>query len=40
MTSILGINRSAISKHISNLKSKEFINCVGLDKVGHWEVIE
>ena len=34
----LGINESAIQKHLDILKKKEVINRVGPDKGGHWEV--
>lgn len=34
----LGINRSAVSKHIRSLKLKNVIRRVGPDKGGHWEV--
>ena len=36
----LGINRSAIQRHLSNLKNAGKIRRVGPDKGGHWEVIE
>lgn len=35
----LGINRSAISKHIKKLKDAGFLLRVGPDKGGHWEVL-
>ncbi len=35
----LGINRSAIQRHLSNLKNAGKIRRVGPDKGGHWEVI-
>ena len=35
----LGINRSAIQRHLSNLKSAGKLRRVGPDKGGHWEVI-
>ena len=35
----LGINRSAIQRHLSNLKSAGKLCRVGPDKGGHWEVI-
>jgi predicted HTH transcriptional regulator len=36
----LGINRSAIQKHIDNLKSKGIIRRDGADKGGKWIIIE
>ena len=39
MSKALGINRSAIQKHLANLKSAGRIRRVGPDKGGHWEVI-
>ena len=35
----LGINRSAIQRHLSNLKNAGKIRRVGPDKGGHWEVL-
>ena len=35
----LGINRSALTRHFSNLKKKGLIRRVGPDKGGHWEVL-
>ena len=39
MAEELGINRSAIQRHISNLKNAGKLRRVGPDKGGHWEVI-
>ena len=36
----LGINQSAIQKHISKLKKIGILRRVGPDKGGHWEIIE
>ncbi len=36
----LGINESAVQKHLDALKKKEAINRVGPDKGGHWEVLK
>ena len=38
MAEALGINRSAIQRHISNLKNAGKLRRVGPDKGGHWEV--
>ena len=38
MAEELGINRSAIQRHISNLKNAGKLRRVGPDKGGHWEV--
>ena len=35
----LGINESAIQKHLDVLKAKSVIKRVGPDKGGHWEVL-
>ena len=39
MVAALGITRSTIQKHLSNLKSAGKLSRVGPDKGGHWEVI-
>lgn len=36
----LGINPSAIQKHIANLKNKGIIERIGADRGGHWKVME
>ena len=36
----IGINPSAIQKHIEKLKQKGFLKRIGPDKGGHWEIIE
>lgn len=39
LSSIIGISRSTIQKHIENLKKYGIIQRVGPDKGGHWEII-
>ena len=39
MVDFLGINRSAIQKHLSNLKAAGRLRRIGPDKGGHWEVV-
>ena len=39
MVEFLGINRSAIQKHLSNLKAAGRLRRIGPDKGGHWEVV-
>ena len=39
MASTLGINRSAVSKHLKSLQQSNIILRVGPDKGGHWEVV-
>jgi len=39
MASRLGINRSAISKHLKSLQQSNIILRVGPDKGGHWEIV-
>lgn len=36
----LGINRSAVSKHLKSLQQSGIILRVGPDKGGHWEIAE
>ena len=36
----LGINVSAVRKHIDALRKKELLKRVGPDKGGHWEVLK
>ncbi|MDO5527301.1 MAG: winged helix-turn-helix domain-containing protein [Prevotella sp.] len=38
MATALGINRSAVSKHIKRMQAEGVIRRVGPDKGGHWEV--
>ena len=38
MAASLGINRSAVSKHLKKLQADGIIRRVGPDKGGHWEV--
>ena len=38
LVAALGISRSAIQKHISNLKDSQRLRRIGPDKGGHWEV--
>ncbi len=40
MAGSLGINRSAISKHLKKMQTDGIIRRVGPDKGGHWEIIE
>lgn len=40
MAASLGINRSAVSKHLKKMQTDGTIRRVGPDKGGHWEVIE
>ena len=40
MAASLGINRSAVSKHLKKLQADGIIRRVGPDKGGHWEIIE
>ena len=40
MAATLGINRSAVSKHLKKLQADGIIRRVGPDKGGHWEVIK
>lgn len=39
MASALGINRSAVSKHLDRLKADGLLRRVGPDKGGHWELL-
>ena len=39
MVAALGITRSTIQKHLTNLKSTGRLRRIGPDKGGHWEVI-
>jgi predicted HTH transcriptional regulator len=40
MAESLGINRSAVSKHLKKMQENGIIKRVGPDKGGHWEIIE
>lgn len=40
MATALGINRSAVSKHLNRLKADGLLRRVGPDKGGHWELPE
>ena len=40
MAASLGINRSAVSKHLKKMQADGIIRRVGPDKGGHWEVVE
>ncbi|MCR5394487.1 MAG: Fic family protein [Bacteroidales bacterium] len=40
MADSLGINRSALSKHLKRMQSENVIRRIGPDKGGHWEVID
>lgn len=39
MAAILGINRSALSKHLKRMQEESVIRRIGPDKGGHWEVL-
>ena len=39
ISEIVGINQSAVQKHLTTLKEKGIIKRVGPAKGGHWEVI-
>ncbi|MBP5481278.1 MAG: winged helix-turn-helix transcriptional regulator [Paludibacteraceae bacterium] len=38
MAERLGINRSAISKHLKRMQAEGVVRRIGPDKGGHWEV--
>ena len=38
MAESLGINRSAVSKHLKKMQDDGLIKRVGPDKGGHWEI--
>lgn len=38
IASVLGINRSAVSKHMKQMQEQMQIRRIGPDKGGHWEV--
>ncbi len=38
MAATLGINRSALSKHLRRMQEEGVIRRIGPDKGGHWEV--
>jgi hypothetical protein len=40
MVAIVGINRSAIQRHLFNLKASGRLRRIGPDKGGHWEVVD
>lgn len=40
MAATLGINRSALSKHLKRMQEESIIRHIGPDKGGHWEVID
>jgi len=40
LSQFLGINQSAVQRHIQRLKSLGFLNRIGPDKGGHWEVVK
>ena len=40
MAESLGINRSAVSKHLKKMQENGIIKRVGPDKGGHWEITE
>ena len=39
MANALGINRSAVTKHLKQMQEANVIRRVGADKGGHWEII-
>ena len=39
MATSLGINRSALSKHIKRMQEEGIIHRIGLDKGGIWKVV-
>ena len=40
MVAFIGVNRSAIQRHLSNLKAAGRLRRIGPDKGGHWEVVD
>ena len=40
MVAIVGINKSAIQRHLSNLKAAGRLLRIGPDKGGHWEIVD
>ena len=40
MAESLGINRSAVSKHLKKMQEDGIVRRVGPDKGGHWEITE
>jgi len=40
LSNSIGINQSAIQKHLDTLKKKGLLKRIGPDKGGHWEVSE
>ena len=40
MAESLGINRSAVSKHLKKMQKDGIIRRVGPDKGGHWEIMD
>ena len=40
MAVLLGINRSAISKHLKRMQAEGVVRRIGPDKGGHWEVVK
>ena len=40
MAALLGINRSAISKHLKRMQAEGVVRRIGPDKGGHWEVVK
>ena len=40
LSNVVGINPSAIQKHITNLKKKQILKRIGSDKGGHWVIIK
>ena len=40
VVAFIGVNRSAIQRHLSNLKTTGRFRRIGPDKGGHWEVVD
>ncbi|RLG14267.1 MAG: hypothetical protein DRN71_03385, partial [Candidatus Nanohalarchaeota archaeon] len=40
LSNSIGINQSAIQKHLDTLKKKGLLKRIGPDKGGHWQVTE
>ena len=40
LSEALGINPSAVQKHIQKLKERDLLRRIGPDKGGHWEILK
>ena len=40
VVAFIGVNRSAIQRHLSNLKAAGRLLRIGPDKGGHWDVVD